>query len=142
MHKLPVWIEERGGLDFSCTKCGDCCTGSPGYVWLGLHEIERLAELLKVTTDVFGRKYLRRVEGSISLVEKKTGECCFWEHGVGCTVYEARPAQCRTYPFWPEVVRTEAAWDRQRAKCPGMRAGGTRYAPERIGELLNEIGTT
>ena len=22
------------GLPFTCTQCGDCCTGDPGYVWV------------------------------------------------------------------------------------------------------------
>ena len=33
----------RDGLAFSCTRCGACCTGGPGYVWVSPEEIEELA---------------------------------------------------------------------------------------------------
>ena len=28
----PEWY--RDGLRFECTRCGACCTGAPGYVWV------------------------------------------------------------------------------------------------------------
>ena len=31
------------GLSFTCTQCGNCCTGGPGYVWISDMEIDRLA---------------------------------------------------------------------------------------------------
>ena len=31
-----------GGLRFTCTGCGDCCTGAPGYVWVNQQEIDAL----------------------------------------------------------------------------------------------------
>ncbi|MFG0335929.1 MAG: YkgJ family cysteine cluster protein, partial [Maioricimonas sp. JB049] len=33
----------RDGLQFSCTQCGNCCTGSPGYVWVTEEEIAAIA---------------------------------------------------------------------------------------------------
>ena len=86
MKALPVWIEKRGGLDFACTRCGDCCTGAPGYVWVGEAEIERLAAARGLARDEFGRRYLRRVGTRLSLIERPNGDCCFFEPGAGCTV--------------------------------------------------------
>ena len=34
----------RDGLAFTCTRCGACCTGAPGYVWVDADEIAALAE--------------------------------------------------------------------------------------------------
>ena len=31
------------GLNFTCTQCGNCCTGGPGFVWISREEIVRLA---------------------------------------------------------------------------------------------------
>jgi Fe-S-cluster containining protein len=144
MTKLPLWVRKRGGLDFECTQCGACCTGAPGYVWMTEPEIERLAAHLGLDRDAFGARYLRLVWGKLSLVEKRdgSGDCAFFERGKGCTVYAARPTQCRTYPFWPEVIATRDAWRAEFAKCPGVRAGGRRFTPEEIERLLDGEGET
>ena len=113
----------RDGLRFECTRCGDCCAGTPGYVWVDLDEIRRLATHLKVTIEAFGRKYLRRVEDRVSLVEKAGNACVFWDSCAGCTVYEARPLQCRTWPFWTENLADPASWEETMRVCPGSGEG-------------------
>ena len=99
MKEIPPsqspWYRE--GLSFECTRCGDCCRG-PGYVWVNREEIANLASFLELTPEAFGRRYLRRVERRLSLIDNDDGDCIFWENG--CTVYSARPTQCRTFPFW------------------------------------------
>jgi len=139
---LPVWVRNAGGLRFECTQCGDCCTGPPGYVWMSEADIERLAAHLGLARDELGRRFLRRVDGDLSLVEKPNHDCVFWERGRGCTVYAARPAQCRTYPFWPEVVASKAAWREESKRCPGIRRGGRLYEPDEVERLMNDQGET
>jgi Fe-S-cluster containining protein len=142
MRKLPLWVEKEGGLAFSCTRCGECCRGGPGFVWVGEGEIGAIARFLGMDRDSFGRRYLRRVGARLALVEKPNWDCVFWEEARGCTVYDARPAQCRTYPFWPEVVRSRASWRAEKARCPGIAQGGRRYLPEEIARLLSKEGET
>lgn len=113
----------RDGLAFSCTRCGACCTGAPGFVWVEIDEIERLAAHERLTPDEFGRRYLRRIGDRISLIEYPNGDCVFWRRDIGCTVYEARPEQCRTWPFWPGNVTSPATWERTRLACPGAGRG-------------------
>ena len=96
----------RDGLAFSCTRCGACCTGAPGYVWVSPEEIARLAEFRGETVEQFAAKFVRRVKDRYSLIEKPGGDCIFWDKQAGCTVYPARPVQCQTWPFWPENVET------------------------------------
>ena len=67
-------------------------------------EIEAIAGFLGISIAEFGRRYLRRVGGSLSLTEKPNHDCIFWDDG--CTVYPVRPTQCRTFPFWPENLET------------------------------------
>lgn len=123
----------RDGLAFACTRCGACCTGAPGYVWVVDFEIQRLADHLGLPLDQFARRYLRRVGDELSLVEKPNGDCVFWDREAGCTVYPARPVQCRTWPFWPENIDTPRSWDEVRAVCPGSGApGGTWHSLEAI----------
>lgn len=57
----------------------------------------------------------------LSLREKPGYDCVFWDGG--CVVYEARPLQCRTFPFWPSVLASEEAWEETAAECPGMGRG-------------------
>ncbi len=113
----------REGLRFACTRCGACCTGAPGYVWVDVAEIDRLAAHRGLSRDEFARRFVRRVVNRYSLTEKPGGDCVFWEQGQGCTVYEARPEQCRTWPFWPDNVETPVDWERTESVCPGAGRG-------------------
>ena len=119
MTPAHPWYGE--GLQFTCTGCGDCCTGDPGYVWVGRKEIEALARLLGLSTNEFGKRYLRKVGSRYSLIEKPNGDCVFYDRG--CTVYPARPGQCRSFPFWSENLKSRKAWDEVAAECPGTNRG-------------------
>jgi hypothetical protein len=128
----------RDGLAFECTRCGACCTGAPGYVWVGVEEMKRLATHLAMTLDDFGRKYVRSVQDAYSLIERPNGDCIFWEASKGCTVYSARPDQCRTWPFWPENIESPSHWERVGDGCPGAGRGRV-YSVE---EIVSIVGTT
>ncbi|MDE0739852.1 MAG: YkgJ family cysteine cluster protein [Planctomycetota bacterium] len=111
----------REGLSFSCTRCGDCCTGAPGYVWVEPTEIDALAKHFGLSVDNFGERYLRKVGRRYSLIEKPGGDCVFFDKG--CSVYPARPTQCRTFPFWRSNLKSERAWDELADECPGIGQG-------------------
>jgi Fe-S-cluster containining protein len=111
------------GLAFSCTRCGACCTGAPGFVWVSDAEIAGLAELRGLTPDQFQAIYTRTLSGRVTLREKPNGDCVFYEKHAGCTVYGQRPAQCRTWPFWDRTAGTPEAWERTRQVCPGSGHG-------------------
>lgn len=121
----------RDGLAFECTRCGACCTGAPGYVWVGEEELRRLAGHLGLSPEAFAGRYVRRVGPRLSLVERPNGDCIFWDRGSGCTVYPARPVQCRTWPFWPENLETPEDWSRTARRCPGSGRGRV-YSLEEI----------
>jgi Fe-S-cluster containining protein len=111
------------GLRFHCQRCGGCCRGQEGYVWVTPDEIARIAEFRKETPEAFQREHVRWVEGRLSLLEKPGGDCEHFVKGAGCSVYSVRPPQCRTWPFWPVNVATPAAWKQTGTKCPGVGAG-------------------
>jgi uncharacterized protein len=115
------WYQD--GLAFTCTRCGACCTGAPGYVWVSPEEIQQLAEFRGESIEEFSSKFVRLVGDACSLIEKPGGDCIFWDRAAGCTVYPARPNQCRAWPFWPENVRTRADWKHVRSVCPGSGHG-------------------
>jgi Fe-S-cluster containining protein len=132
------WYED--GLAFSCTRCGACCTGAPGYVWVDLPQIQRLAEHLGQSLETFSARHVRRVGSRYSLVERPNGDCVFWDHDSGCTVYEARPSQCRTWPFWSENLETPRDWDRTRQVCPGSGQGRV-YSVDEIVQAMRRTPT-
>jgi Fe-S-cluster containining protein len=121
----------QNGLRFSCTRCSSCCRGESGFVFLAESDIAGLAAGLRITRAEFEAQYCRTVRSvsgeRISLKEKKEKkekngfDCIFWENG--CKVYENRPAQCRTYPFWEKLLENEKAWRRESLYCPGINHG-------------------
>ena len=114
----------KDGLRFQCTQCGDCCTGAPGHVWVNQDEIEALARKLGVEVAQFERQYVRRVGVRRSLIEFSNGDCVFFDGGTRkCTVYDARPRQCRTWPFWQSNVKSPEAWEQTCQVCPGSGQG-------------------
>lgn len=113
------------GLRFECTGCGDCCRGAPGTVLVTDEEIEALAARLELPEEEFRRRYTRVLSsGAVSLRDRPPDyECVFWDREEGCTVYEDRPRQCRTWPFWKQNVQSPRHWDRTARDCPGIGEG-------------------
>ena len=62
-------------------------------------------------------------DGTTSLTEKLNFECVFWSGAQGCTVYSARPKQCRTWPFWQRNVASGEHWRAAARGCPGIGQG-------------------
>ncbi len=121
MSKNP-WY--HAGLRFHCTQCGDCCTGAPGYVWVNKQEIAALSDHLGMEVDEFERQYVRRIGIRKSLKEYPNGDCVFLDgESRGCRVYDHRPRQCRTWPFWNSNLRTPEAWEQTCEVCPGSGTG-------------------
>lgn len=116
----PTFFDE--GLRFSCTGCGQCCTGAPGIIFVDDDQARKIADHLGVTKAWFLRRYAYRYGKGYSLKERENGDCIFLR-GVKCGIYEVRPRQCRTYPFWVENVRSPEAWKKAAAECPGIGQG-------------------
>ncbi len=111
----------KNGLRFSCTGCGKCCTGSPGYVWINDQEITEMADFLKISFEEFVKKYTRKVADRLALLEHpRNYDCVFLKDKKICTLYNARPKQCRTYPWWPENLESKKAWEEESKRCEGI----------------------
>ncbi len=127
-----VWYED--GLRFRCTRCGNCCRG-PGYVWVNDEEIAALAKHLEMDVFKFESFYTYKAGRNRSLRESAGDDCIFYEHPNGCTVYEARPGQCRAWPFWASNVETREDWEVTQKRCPGS-GQGELYSAEEITKKL------
>ena len=117
-----AWYGE--GLRFECTKCGDCCTGDPGVVWVSDEELAAIATELEVSVEDVAHRYVRRVGTGQALFERFNGDCCFFD-GTSrrCRVYAARPVQCRVWPFFDSTTASRRAWQQTGEKCPGVGRG-------------------
>ena len=138
-QKKQPWYAESG-LKFNCSQCGDCCTGAPGYVWVNKEEIAKLAAAAGIEdVEEFERLYVRKIGIRKSLKEFPNGDCVFFDSETRkCQVYQARPRQCRTWPFWDSNLRTPEAWEATCEICPGS-GRGKLYSIEEIEQRRNVL---
>ena len=126
----------QNGLSFACHSCGHCCSGSSGSVRFTDAEANAMAAKLAVTKDQyfeqFTRKRGRGKNAYVELKEKRTKhgyDCVFLDRDTVpgkaiCALYEVRPAQCRTWPFWEENLTSKAVWERVRLGPEGCKGIG------------------
>lgn len=127
------------GLQFQCTACGYCCSGQPGYVYVNQEEIERLAERFGLSVNDFESQFVREVDEDKSLVERPNGDCIFLDPiSRRCLVYDIRPRQCRSFPFWPSNLKSPRAWEQVCRTCPGC-GKGRQYSLAEIQSLAQLI---
>jgi uncharacterized protein len=117
-HEQEPWFSE--GLRFQCTGCGKCCTGSPGYVYLSEQDLYRLADHFQLSPHDFAKKYVRKIEDQYALLDRQGSNDCIFLKENRCSVYEARPAQCKTFPWWIYHLREPRDWDDAAARCEGI----------------------
>jgi len=126
------------GLRFECTGCRYCCGVEPGFVFITAEDLQQLCEFTKLNSQEFIKKYCRKVPmGSISyvsLLEKEHNDCIFLT-SQGCSVYDARPMQCRAYPFWPSIIEDKESWELEKECCPGV-GKGRLYTQEEILSII------
>ena len=82
----------------------------------------RMAKVMGMSTLAFTKKYCRKTDGFFHLLDGDDGRCLFLD-GKRCGIYEGRPTQCRTWPFWPEVMNAKVWKDEVAAFCPGVGKG-------------------
>ena len=131
------WYEE--GIQFQCQGSGKCCQsrGEYGYVYLTEDDAKNAAKALGLKTSEFKKKYTDRDEGLLCLKEDKSSPDCIFLEGHRCKIYDGRPTQCRTWPFWPEVMAAKS-WNKQVLSfCPGVNQGRL-YKKSEIESILKE----
>jgi Fe-S-cluster containining protein len=124
------------GLRFHCTSCGKCCTGSSGSVYLSPADLERLAAFLQMTIGTFARRYTKPGGGQRVLKDAPGTHDCIFLADNTCSVYEARPTQCRTYPWWIQNVQDPESWQKTAAFCEGINHPDATLIP--ASEILEQ----
>ena len=109
------------GLHFECTGCGECCKLGGGFVYPSLEDVGFAAKHLELSVNSFTEKYMDLHKGEYVL--KNDGDNCIFYGKNGCTIYEGRPTQCRTYPFWNANLKSKYRWKIIEEECEGVGQG-------------------
>lgn len=68
--------------------------------------------------------YTERVDGHLALKRDERDEkCIFLGERNECTVHEAKPTPCSSYPFLPETIRSRRDWEAEANACEGIGQG-------------------
>lgn len=134
-----VWYS--GGLRFECTGCGRCCTEpEDGYVEVKARDARRLAAHLGMEVGRFREAFCERAGRGWRLRMPK-GVCPFLAgDGKLCTVHDAKPDQCASFPWWPEVLASRRAWEAEAPRCEGVGRGDLIPAAEITARLRSARG--
>jgi Fe-S-cluster containining protein len=149
----------ENGIGFSCKMCGVCCRGfNEGEVYIFKDDIIRLSKYLglkgKKGLAEFAKRYLKVIKNTFYYKEpgadrgknykfdtlgfKFTGkdEHCTFLKDNKCSIHEARPFQCRCFPFWQMMVESKKNLVNYSKKCAGLKESlenkGTFYSPEKM----------
>lgn len=106
-----------------CSECmGNCCIGESGYIWITYSEICTLAKFLNISEQELFKKYIFKQGYKFSIKEKKLDSknfsCVFFDlDKKQCSIYNVRPTQCRTFPFW-DYFKTRV--NEVKEECPAI----------------------
>ena len=120
-------IIKKDGYDYAfdasaCSTCSArCCTGESGYIHVSTLEIENISKYIGLEIKEFMDIYLYKNGYRYSIKERMFGdsyECAFYDRkSNGCAIYEVRPSQCMTFPFW-DYYKNRV--DELKLECPGV----------------------
>jgi Fe-S-cluster containining protein len=91
---LVFRLNDEISLQVDCTQCGNCCRS----LMINVDEVDatRLSKHLQLDKEDFYNRYVERSsQGSLAVMNAIP---CHFLHENKCTVYEARPKECREFP--------------------------------------------
>lgn len=124
-------------MKFECQEScgGKCCSldwkGRNSFVFLTKGDQHRLVMYLRASLYKFASygefvstRFAAKPTRQHYLTPHK-GRCPFLKDGK-CGVYEARPTQCRTFPYWAENAEQGEWTAGVKDSCPGIGKGNER----------------
>lgn len=121
------WI--RRGLRFECQPdCGKCCSNErEGSVFLEAEDVSRLSSHLSISPGRFLTEFTTVEVGGDRELAKGDGGSCIFLVRRRCAVQDAKPLQCRAYPFLPldgyTPIESSYTWRYEKSFCPGIGKG-------------------
>ena len=105
--------------EFKCRRCGECCLGRGG-ARLDEAGVRAAAAFLNLDEAGFRRLYLE--PGTWDIGQDKDGYCRLRQADGLCRIHSHKPATCRLWPFLPQLLARESAFQDAKLACPGFRA--------------------
>lgn len=116
-----------------------------GYdcVYLYDDDAERLALELGLELDEFLERYAFVDELGWTRLKMDSDACTFFNReNNSCSVYEARPLQCRTFPFWDSMLTGNPgrlSWRSSASKmCEGV-GQGKKWPATQVDKLVADM---
>ena len=98
-------MESDNKLD--CLKCASFCCRMAGYVSVSRADIRRLAKHLEMTVPAFEAKHIvEKTRRGSKRIKAGYETCQFLDNDRRCSVYAARPKDCRGYVCWNQPDTT------------------------------------
>jgi Fe-S-cluster containining protein len=89
-----------------CNHCAFCCKMA-GYVEVSNYDIRRLARHFGLTAQQFEEQHVVHVtRAGKKRIKDELTTCQFLGKDHSCTVYDARPTNCRGYVCWDQDDKT------------------------------------
>lgn len=90
-----------------CLKCPALCCRMAGYVRVSREDIRRLARHLGLTVPEFEKRHvIEKTRKGEKRIKQGYKTCQFLGENRMCSVYEARPKDCRGYVCWNQDDET------------------------------------
>ena len=83
-----------------------------------------MAAHLQLDVDDFQKRYAVAWDEHAQSwrIDATDGDGCPLLDGNDCRVHPVKPSQCRSFPFWSELLDDRDAWAEAKEYCPGMDA--------------------
>ncbi len=115
-------MNESNQLRFQCQPGCTACCEQKGFVNVNDDDVARAAAFLGMTPREFEKRFVYRTRHRMRLRVPRGKNCHFLREG-GCSIHPAKPTQCRTFPFWPELIQIWSEWKKTGRYCPGIGTG-------------------
>ena len=118
-------IDYKKGIRFECQGSSKCCVsrGMYGYVYLTKKDILKISISMDLKVIDFIKLYCDKTDGFTHFKEKMKNDDCQFLVNKRCSIYKARPTQCRSWPFWGENMQPKT-WNKVISRfCPGIGKG-------------------
>ncbi|MBC8369113.1 MAG: YkgJ family cysteine cluster protein [Planctomycetes bacterium] len=130
----------KNGVAFSCTQCAKCCSARDdiAYVYVNKQERQLIADNLRLSLPEFTRKYSKRNPDGKRYLLFVNGDCIFLVNKK-CTIHHCKPTQCRTWPFWEEVMASREDYQKMVLDfCPGSNVDLPLISSSQIDSQIQE----
>lgn len=106
-------------IQFTCLQCGECC--KVGFIYLKKGEAEKIASHLNLSLREFKKQHTRYLFLQGRVMKWDDNSACPFIKDNKCGIYEARPSQCATWPYWTRLEQSEYELNRAKEYCKGIK---------------------